>query len=255
MRRRSLVCLCLCLPWELPAQSITVGSRIRVVAAVCARPDTLVSGTGCGTGGTLRTVGDKGTVLRGPAGGSTPFGLSWYVHYDVAPDGWSTAKYLALDSVPPPPPVPVATTVTINQPVIEQVGQRTPLFATVRDQFGMVQPFPITWASRRPNIATVDTNAVVTGIAPGIDTVTATSGAARAQTLVTILAPAPPPPVAGPVGCGVRIPPPVGCGMPEGTWALLGVDTVSRGYGPWFELDSLHRVHKVVRVTVSDTTP
>src|SRR5205085_4282861 len=69
-----------------------------------------------------------------------------------------------------------------------------------------------------------------------LDTVTATSGAARAQTLVTILAPAPPPPVAGPVGCGVRIPPPVGCGMPEGTWALLGVDTVSRGYGPWFEI-------------------
>src|SRR5205085_2102232 len=105
---RALVALPLLRPASLPAQTFTVGRRVHADASVCARPDTLVVGTGCGTGGVLRVVGDHGTLVRGPAGSSTPFGVSWFVDYDVGQDGWSTAKYLALDSIitPPPPPPP-----------------------------------------------------------------------------------------------------------------------------------------------------
>jgi hypothetical protein len=92
-----------------------------------------------------------------------------------------------------PPPPSVATSVTINQAVVELVGQRTPLVATVRDQNGAVMVAPVTWRSRTPAIATVDTAGVVLGVAPGIDTVTAAAGQAIGQTLITIQAPPPPP--------------------------------------------------------------
>lgn len=78
----------------LTAQTWTVGSRVHANASVCARADT--AQTTCGT---LRVVGDKGTLVQGPAGGSTVYGVSWYVDYDTPPDGWSTKQYLALDSL------------------------------------------------------------------------------------------------------------------------------------------------------------
>ena len=108
-------------------------------------------------------------------------------HSNVAP-GMTAAR------PPPPPPPAVAASVTINQSVVELVGQRTPLVATVRDQNGAVMPAPITRASRNPNVATVDSAGVVLGVAPEVDTVTATAGTARGQTLVTFQAPPPPPP-------------------------------------------------------------
>lgn len=92
----------------------TIGSRVHSVGSVCARPDTLGAGPApCGTGGTLRVAGSKGTVVRGPAGSTTKWGVSWFVHYDIPPDGWSTAQYLTLDTLfvpPPPPPPPPSTT-------------------------------------------------------------------------------------------------------------------------------------------------
>jgi len=82
---------------------------------------------------------------------------------------------------PPPPPPPVTVrTVRINDVLSYSatlfVGGQNRLSAFVRDSSGTLLTVPVTWRSRTPAIATVDTIGTVTGIAPGLDTVTATAG-------------------------------------------------------------------------------
>lgn len=243
--------LLVAMPAVLPAQTFAVGSRVRSLL-VCARGDTLVTGTGCGTGNVLRPLGDKGTILRGPAGSTTPFGLSWFVHYDTPPDGWSTQLYLALDSTVPPPPVPA--TVQINAPGLTLYPNgATALHATVRDAAGAILTTPVVWTTSNALVATVDSTGLVTARGLGVDTITATAGLARSRSIVTV-EPAPPVPPRPLLVCGVS-PPPVGCGMSIGNWSLLGVRPTNQTYGPWFILDSLGYKFKTVRVVVTDTTP
>ncbi|MDF0727033.1 type I pullulanase [Cytobacillus sp. S13-E01] len=60
-------------------------------------------------------------------------------------------------------------------------GLSTLLTAVVKDQFGQVMTNPIiTWTSSKPAVATVKTNGEVTGVAPGITTITVQSGEVKA---------------------------------------------------------------------------
>lgn len=250
--------LLLLLPVGLSAQ-FKVGARVHVTQPVCARVDTLTTGAGCGTGNVLRFAGDKGTILRGPAGSSTGFGLSWYVHYDVPPDGWSSARYLIVDTVitpPPPPPPPVtppsvasltaATSLTLDR------GSSTTIIAFVRDSLGNnLLNYPVTFISSAPAIATVsptsNVTAFITAISQGLDTVYESVGGRGYYTLVTVSPPRTP--------VCITNPPVVGCGMFRNQSLLIGIDTVNKAYGPWFILDSMQLKRKVIHVTVSDTTP
>ena len=258
---RALVALLLLLPASLPAQTFTVGSRVHANASVCARPDTLVVGTGCGTGGVLRVVGDHGTLVRGPAGSSTPFGVSWFVDYDVGQDGWSTAKYLTLDSVvvPPPPPPPPPSVVAVlridgfTQGALTLLPQTSHQFqAIATDAAGVVVPVAFAWRASAPAVASVDANGLVTARSAGIgqDTVSATApNGVRAFFLVNVPFTQPVTPL-----CGLVVPPPVGCGLKSPTWSLMGIDTANGTYGPWYRLDSLGHPIKVLRVVQRDTT-
>jgi len=167
----------------------TVGSRVHTVGLVCARPDTLVTGTGtCGTGGVLRATGDKGTIVRGPAGNSTPFGLSWYIHYDTPPDGWSTQKYLALDSLAGGSQVVAKVTLSLSQMQVF-LGTTTKLAATLTNSIGAVVPGTVTWTAT--GAASVDTSGRVTATSVGTGTVTATSqnGVSGSATVTVVLVP------------------------------------------------------------------
>jgi hypothetical protein len=195
-----LLLACASMPGPLAAQAAlpwTVGSRVHANNSVYARTDTLGLGPKV-----LRVAGDKGAILGGPAGSSTTWGTSWLIHYDTPPDGWSTQLYLTLDTlaVPPPPqPPPVATavpTLTVVPPALTlTAGVGGGLLWTVAtDSGGKVIARSVRWTGTAPLVARVDssgtpsTGAVVTALAAGTDTVTATNGLASARVVVFVTA-------------------------------------------------------------------
>jgi trimeric autotransporter adhesin len=69
------------------------------------------------------------------------------------------------------------------------VHDSTQLSATTQDSAGNVLTGrAITWSSSNPAVSTVDANGVVTGVKVGVDTITATSGAASAAVAFTVQA-------------------------------------------------------------------
>jgi len=91
---------------------------------------------------------------------------------------------------------PVVTTVTVAPPGASiNVGATVTLTATVKDAQGNVMTGQtITWSSSNTAIATVSSSGVVTGVAPGSATVTATCSGKTGSSAVTVTSPPPPPP-------------------------------------------------------------
>src|SRR5256884_3368566 len=108
-----------------------------------------------------------------------------------------TAQNVAEVQVAPP-------SVTIR------VGERTGLLATAFDRIGNVIPtVRIIWSSNNVNIAKVDNNGTVTGVANGVAIIEARVGARRGQAAIQVTggaSPAPPP--APPPGPPAPPPPP-----------------------------------------------
>lgn len=194
---------------SLSAQApFTIGARVHVLtnSQVCARVDTLGTGYNsvtakCGTNGAMRNPGDKGTITGGPAGSTTMWGISWFVHYDTPPDGWSTQRYLVVDTVitppPPPPPATVASIrLNITGPVaITTIGGSFQARALAIDSLGNTLSRLITWSSSLPAIASVDTSGLVTARGSGSATITASSGGKSNSFVVLSAMTLPPTPV------------------------------------------------------------
>jgi uncharacterized protein YjdB len=86
--------------------------------------------------------------------------------------------------------VPVATVVVAPSTVTIATGQTSTLTATLRDGNGNVLTGrTITWSSGTTSVATVSPSGVVTGVAPGTATITATSEGKSAAASVTVTAP------------------------------------------------------------------
>jgi len=85
-----------------------------------------------------------------------------------------------------------------------RVGERTGLLATAFDRIGNVIPtVRIIWSSNNLNIAKVDNNGTVTGVANGVAIIEARVGARRGQAAIQVTGgatPAPPPAAAPPPG-------------------------------------------------------
>src|SRR5438477_11031936 len=109
----------------------------------------------------------------------------------------ASAQNVAEVQVAPP-------TVTIR------VGERSGLLATAFDRIGNVVPtVRIIWSSNNVNIAKVDNNGTITGVANGVAIIEARVGARRCQAAVRVTggaSPAPPP--APPPGPPAPPPPP-----------------------------------------------
>lgn len=94
----------------------------------------------------------------------------------------------------PPEPMddePVATTVTLSETSIElsAPGAVRQIGVEVRDQNGTLMPgAPVSWSSDDVAVATVSAAGLVSGVAEGSATVTASSGSASATTEVTVRA-------------------------------------------------------------------
>jgi trimeric autotransporter adhesin len=94
----------------------------------------------------------------------------------------------------PPPPEPVAS-VAVNPPTASlAIGGTITLSATVRDAHGAaLSGRTITWSTSAAQIATVSNTGVVTAVAPGVATITATSEGKSGASIVTVQPPAPAP--------------------------------------------------------------
>jgi uncharacterized protein YjdB len=117
----------------------------------------------------------------------------------LAVPGAARAQNVAEVQVAPP-------SVTIR------VGERTGLLATAFDRIGNVIPTvrPI-WSSNNVNIARVDNNGTVTGVANGVAIIEARVGARRGQAAIQVTgggAPAHPPAAPPPAGAPPPAPPP-----------------------------------------------
>ena len=90
---------------------------------------------------------------------------------------------------PPQPPAPVATSLTVTPASAEfaALGETVQFAAEVRDQNGQAMPgAPVTWSSSDPAVATVGAAGLVTVVANGSVTVTATAGSASGTAAVTV---------------------------------------------------------------------
>jgi uncharacterized protein YjdB len=100
----------------------------------------------------------------------------------------------ATVSIAPPKPTPIATVSVAVNPSTVQVGQTAHAVATLKDSTGnALSGRTIVWASSNASIATVDATGLVTGVAAGSSTITATSEGKSNASGVTVSAAAPVP--------------------------------------------------------------
>ena len=81
---------------------------------------------------------------------------------------------------PPDPPRPTTLTVSPATAELTALGQTTQLAAEVRDQNARIMAgATVTWTSSANSVATVDASGLVTGVALGVATITASAGSAQ----------------------------------------------------------------------------
>ena len=117
------------------------------------------------------------------------------LNVDATFGGLSNVAVAATASTPPPPPVVTTVTVTpVTASIV--VGATATLQATVKDAQGNVMTGQsVAWSTSDANAATVNSSGVVTGVAVGSPTITATSSGKSGTSSITVTAGPPPPPV------------------------------------------------------------
>jgi hypothetical protein len=103
----------------------------------------------------------------------------------------------AASTLPLTKPNPVVTMVTVSPAATSvPVGANSALQATVKDQDGNVMiGQTVTWSTNNPAAATVNSSGVVTGVAAGSASITATCSGVTGTAAITVTAVAPPAPV------------------------------------------------------------
>ena len=92
-------------------------------------------------------------------------------------------------TAPTPTPTPVATSITLSATSLgfASLGETAQLSATVKDQNGATMSgASVTWSSSSASIVTVSSTGLVTAVADGTATITATSGSASGTASVTV---------------------------------------------------------------------
>jgi uncharacterized protein YjdB len=166
------------------AGAMSWGTATSAATGTCASPlsGTAVSGTlSCTILGLAPSTSYAFQVkaFRGTMGGNAVFG------------GLSNVASVSTLAGPPPPPV--VTTVTVAPPSASvAVGTTTTLQATVKDQSGNpMSGQTVTWSTSNQAAATVNASGVVSGVAAGSATITATSSGKSGTSAITVTAVAP----------------------------------------------------------------
>ena len=102
--------------------------------------------------------------------------------------GSAPSAAAAPSPAPPPPPTPTTVTVTPETAELTSPGATLQLAAEVRDQNGQVMTgVSVTWASSDDRTARVDEAGLVTAVAGGAATITATVGEASGTTEIMVI--------------------------------------------------------------------
>ncbi len=171
-----------------PSASILVGATTTLTAVVKDEQGNVMTGqvvTWSTNNAATATVSSSG-VVTGVAGGSAVI--------SATASGKSGSSSITVNVAPPPPPV--VTTVTVSPPSASiAVGATVSLTAVVKDAQGNTMTGQtVTWSTSNAAIATVSANGVVSGVAGGSATITATSSGKSGTSAITVNAPPPPPP-------------------------------------------------------------
>jgi len=109
---------------------------------------------------------------------------NWDVYADV---GSATACNLAIASWTPPPPAPVASVTVSPAAASVTVGATTLLTASPKDSNGTpLTGRTVTWVSSNTALATVSASGLVTGVAAGSATITATSEGKNGTSVISV---------------------------------------------------------------------
>jgi uncharacterized protein YjdB len=157
------------------AQSIKVGQKFEFQAQPLDAGGNALTGrvvTWASSDPTIATVDDTGLVTGVAVGPTTITATS---------EGVSGSAALSVGAQ-------TAASITVAPPSVGiTVGQTSQLTPTVKDATGaVIAGAPVTWSVDNPGTATVSSTGLVTGIAAGSATVTATSGAAHIGVAVTV---------------------------------------------------------------------
>ena len=174
-----------------PTASIAVGATVALSATVKDAQGNVMTGQTIAwstNNPAAATVSPSGVVTGVGAGAAT---------ITAACGGKSGTSSITVTSAPPPPPV--VTTVTVAPSTASIVaGATIALSATVKDSQGNVMTGQtVIWSTNNPAAATVSSTGMVTGVAAGSATVTATCSAKTGSSAVTVTAAPPPPPPGG----------------------------------------------------------
>ena len=107
----------------------------------------------------------------------------------LAAAAWASGCGDGDSPIAPPPDPPRPTTVVVGPATAElaALGATVQLTAEVRDQNGQAMPAPVVaWSSGNASVATVNATGLVTAVANGAGTVTATSGAVSASARISV---------------------------------------------------------------------
>lgn len=122
----------------------------------------------------VATVSATGTVTGVAAGTATITATS---------EGQSGTATVTVTN---PGPGPIASISVSPSSGTLNVGQSATLTATARDAGGTIVPASITWSSSSSSVATVSSGGVVTGVAAGTATITASSGTVTGTATITV---------------------------------------------------------------------
>ena len=162
--------------------SIGIGATTALQATVKDAQGNVMTGQSVGwstTDANIATVNSSGVVIGVAAGSATITATS---------SGKAGTSSVVVTAAPPPPAV---TTVTVSPGSASiTVGSTVALAATLRDAQGNVMTGQtVTWSTNNAAAATVNTSGIVSGVAPGQATVTATSSGKTGTSSVTVTPP------------------------------------------------------------------
>ena len=170
--------------------SVQVGGTVQLAAATKDSAGNPLSGRAVAwmsSNPAIAAASPSGLVTAVAAGAATITATS------EGKSGTASVTVTTLPPPPPPPPAPVATVTVSPASASLTVGQSVQLNATLKDASGNVlNGRTVSWASGTSGVATVSGSGLVTGVAAGTATITATSEG-KSGTALIVVASAPPP--------------------------------------------------------------
>ena len=168
-----------------PSSTVVTGSTVTLTAVTYDAQGHTLSGrqiVWASTANGVATVNGSGTVTAVAPGTATITATS---------EGKTGSATITVTA---PAPVPVATVDVSPTTATIDVGTTTTLSATTKDSRGNILTGRVVdWSSSNQSVATVSSSGVVTAVAAGTATITASSEGQNGTAAITVKAPPPPP--------------------------------------------------------------